>query len=399
MDVCSGILLFQVNPDKVFRQLISFEPKTFDLDKELSIITLNCAPQQVTQLPSYFAFSANGYIGNVFYFEYEGMQYSLVATSYDAVPAFFKVYFDEIYDATNTGIVIDSLTETVWKHLQMWKKEKDSYQIYFTSGLASFPIDKKVTTFTYFNPYKYFNDDDQLDKLWRGMYSEKRILIYAEDEMTLTNGLFSALASISPFEYKGNYLIVLNKNDPRLFDNKDYNVIAALKSSTSTITGHFDLIIEATKPMPDIDYSTLNTSLLDRNKKVQEVINYLLDRTLLINPYNDVLEGPYINDNLENEMKNYKKNGTLSPQELRDFEMSETGRYYRKQIIFRESFRNAFLSVEPVKALNGKSKTHLLTIKEFLEKYIKLTEGDLHMKSVLKAHLKLCNNLLKEYSS
>ena len=391
-----AICLMEVNLEKVIRNLYYFQPSTFPLNEEIQYLVLNCVPPSPISKPSLYCFSMLKYTGYAMFFEFSNNFYSVVILSNFLYPTLFFEFLTESYKLLTAKDNLEEYINELWKILQNWiltEDERISLQFPFDVRQKMLNNDKHF--FEEFNPYLIFPDFDQFQSIWKALLIGAPVLVVCNDEQKLTDGVFAILSLIMPYKYEGSILIAFDEHDPRLKHASDYPVVGVLKSQKQFAQGKFAVIIEegTVDKTQILDYNAMREDLFNQTRNQRIVHLYLMDRVLLVNPYNDVLEGPFVNDKLDEEMR--PKTNCLSATELRQFERTETAIRWREKILFRDAFRNAFLSVPAEDALNGLSQSHLKHVKQFLEKQIIERKGDTHIVSIMKKHLKIINKKLK----
>ena len=325
--------------------------------------------------------------------------FALVLVSKYFYPSIYFEFLKEAVTYISDKSSLEKCIDELWRMLEDWKLtacEKSVLKFPFEEKIKKLNDDSHV--FDDYDPYTTFPNHQKFNALWKSLFLCAPIKVVADDEEELTKAVFSLLSLISPYKYAGQVLFLLNSHDPRLAKASQYPVVGVLKSISNYATGSFSSII-AQAPVIEGEYEGQREEQRSKMRRLQTVHLYLMDRILLINPYNDLLNGPYINDSLENEMRSKDNNGLFTAQELRVFERSPTAVEYRKKNIYRDAFRNAFLSVPAEDVLSGKSVSHLQTLITILDTLKKDFKGDAHMISVIKAHRRVIHQLLSDFRS
>jgi hypothetical protein len=397
--IVDALCLLQINIQKIIRSLYYFQPKTFPLDEEIQYLVQNCIPEEPKSPTSFYAFSLLKSTGYSAFFKYKEETFALVIISKIQHPSIYFEFLRESVQYIEEKDSLEKCVDVLWKFLTTWKqKDQDKAYLNFPSYTRIKKLNDDAHVFDDYNPYRVFPEHQKFTTIWKSLFLGVPIKIIADDEEELTNAVFSVLALIQPYRYAGNPLFILNSHDPRLKNASEYLVVGVLKRINNFVNGNFACTIEQA-PVIDVEYDSMREEQLDKMKRLQAIHLYLMDRILLINPYNDLLNGPYVNDSLEKEMKSKDNKGLFTAQEMRAFERSPTAIEFRKKNIYRDAFRNAFLSVPPEEVLAGKGVSNLQVLLEILDKLKKDFNGDAHMSSVIKTHKRIINNMLEEFRS
>ena len=395
-NLIDGVCLMDVNMEKVIRNLYYFQPTTFPLDEEIQYLVMNCVPPTPISNPSFYCFSMLKYTGYAMFFEYKSNYYSLVLLSNFLYPNIFFEFLKDSQKLISSKNNLEEFVDSLWAILQNWKlTKKEKIKLQFPFEIKEKKLNNDKEFFEEYDPFLIFPDTDSFQSVWKALLIGAPVLVVCNDEQSLTKGIFAILSLIMPYKYEGSILIAYDEHDPRLAHASDYPVVGILKSQKQYAVGKFAVTIEEGPIDENLvgEFPAMREDFFCQTRNQRIVHLYLMDRVLLVNPYNDILGGPFVNDKLDEEMK--PKTNCLNAKELRMFERTETAIRWREQIIFRDAFRNAFLSVPAEDALNGLSISHLKHIKEFLEKQIIERKGDEHMKSIMKKHLKIIHKRLK----
>ena len=391
-----GLCLMEVNMEKVIRNLYYFQPSSFPLNEEIQYLVMNCVPPVPKSNPSFYCFSMLKYTGYAMFFEYKSNYYSLVLLSNFLYPSIFFEFLRDSQELISSKENLEQYVDDLWSILQNWiLTDEEKTKLQFPSQVKVKKLNNEKHFFEEYDPYMIFPDYDSFQAIWKALLIGAPVLVVCNDEQSLTNGVFAILSLIMPYKYEGSILIAYDEHDPRLAHASDYPVVGILKSQKQFAVGKFAVTIEEGPIDENMleEFPSMREDIFCQTRNQRIVHLYLMDRVLLVQPYNDILGGPFVNDKLDEEMK--PKTNCLNAMELRLFERTETAIRWREKIIFRDAFRNAFLSVPAEDALNGLSDSHLRHVKEFLEKQIVERKGDEHMKSIMKKHLKIINKRLK----
>ncbi|EAX90415.1 hypothetical protein TVAG_488690 [Trichomonas vaginalis G3] len=396
--ICDAICLMEVNAEKVIHNLYYFLPSSFNLESNIQYIVLNCLPDTPMPPPSYFIFSSLNYLCYCYYFQFQENNYVLILLSKQLLP---KLLFEFLHDSSEyieTQTSLEDIVKHLWETISVYTRTDifsggQTYQ--FPTGKEMYTSDEDSTEYDCYDPFNEFPMTSKIPILWKALLIGEPVKLLSKNEVDLTHALFSLMNIINPYKFEGQVLVVLNQHDPRLAHASDYPITATLSNISRSAKGSFKHTIFQGQCLPGSNLGMKN-ALLERTEKVRTVHAYLMDREIMVNPYNDIINGTYIGDQLKDEMKNYKQNGTLSPQEMYKFGLTQTAIRFRLRNTLRESFRDAVLSVPPEDFMKRLKKEDFPTIIKFIEDHLNVYEKDQHMFSVLKKHKKLFKQQLKE---
>ena len=389
-----SLCLIEVNIERSFRHICCYRPLTLQLGAETEFLIQNCVPNAPKKGPSYYAFSLMNYTGFTVLFEKDEIRYSLVIVSSHLYPS---LYFEYLHEALKyilaKEISIEQAVDYFWEQLSQWKLVfYEKCNLPFPYDIRSKKLNDVSNAFGNYDPWTTFPNHMRLFTVWRALLICASIKIVADDEELLTKAVFSVLSLLEPYKYCGKVLIILDSHDKRLKDAPKYPIVGILKRNNTPSIGSFSCVITQSSVLEG-DYSPMRKDQYERMEKIQLAHSYLLDRALLLNPYNDLLELPYLNDDFEKELKP-SSNALISAQEMRLFLKTDTSHWFRKMNCFRDAFRNALLSVPVEDFTKSCTKEQLEKIYQIIPKLRSIYSNDAHVISVLKTHYKVINQLI-----
>ena len=388
------ICFLEINIEESFRRICCYQPLTTQFGSETEYLIQNCVSNPPKSTPNYYAFSLLNYTGFSVLFEKDEKFYSLVIISSFLYPSLYFEYLHEAFKfIISKGLSLEESLDYFWKQLSQWKLIfHEKVNLPFPFDIRSKKLNDFSNAFENYDPWTTFPNHMRLYTAWRALIICASIKIIADDEVTLTKAVFSLLSLLEPYKYSGKVLLILDSHDRRLKNADKYPIVGVLKNIDQSVVGNFSCVLTQSQVLED-DYDQLRKDQFERMEKIQSAHLYLLDSALLTNPYNDLLELPYIKNDIEKELKT-NSNTLISSNELRLFLKTDTAIWFRKMNIFRDSFRNALLSVPIEDFIKNSTKEQLEKILEFIPKLRIIYKNDAHVISVLKIHSKSIDQLL-----
>ena len=369
--------------------IIKILPK-HEIEKDHEIICMNsliCTKKPIVYCYTLF----NNRIAYALAFSHNSIFYVITILSKKILPNLYTQFLKDCvatFSSSPTEISAESRLEYVYSTIKSWKNEPIYHQEIFFSATASYRLTKDVLTYENYNPFDHFKDTEEVMKAWKSVFLAEGILVTSNNPVDLYEGVFSIASLTAPIPFKGRILITNCSYDPRLSNLDEYEIVGVPHEAMSEIKRKFKIKLAASHGITD--FSCAREKLLERSRKQKRIFLYLMDRLLVINPFNDLMNGPWIPDALESEMAASKSKEMLKAYQIRIAESTETIKQFRIQKRFRSAFRDAFLSAEPMSVYNIMSLDHLKKIPEILDE-IQMNpkyKEDSHMKAVIKQYKK-----------
>ncbi|OHS97000.1 hypothetical protein TRFO_36860 [Tritrichomonas foetus] len=402
-DFCVALILLEHKPKSVtFLKTVS--PEDFNFDNDLRIIIDNGFRLNDNKTSIKYAFTTKNHWAFTWNFKGDKENYySIIILTIYNLPSLYFSFFEEIQTETSSNLIdFDSLVfvDFIYSLLLSWKLiNHNTILVNFPTSTKYVKLDIATVCFTHINAFQYFQHDE-ITQIWRTLLTGSGLLIICDDPEILSSAVFAACSLIYPVEFRDRILITMNEEDERLLNLQFYSIVATTSNVEVNKIRNFGCITNVIQKNEFVESGVLKEKVLQKTLKVLEILVFLMDRILLINPYNDVLEGPYVTDDFEDifKMKDDKrKYKTLPPDAFRQIEKTKTMIFYRRKIVFRSTFRNSFLSINPETALCGMSHQHLLLIYQKLDLLGKKFSSDKHFMSVINIHRKVIKKYLLKF--
>ena len=400
ISLVDAVCLIQINVERIVRNLYYYQPVSFDLTTESQYLLQNCISDHPKKPPFFYSFSLQNYTGFAVFFEACKVTFSLVIISQYLFPSLFFEYLHEALKfVLESNDSIEKSVDYFWEQLSQWTiSHREKTPLPFPYDIRTKKLNDNSCAFEMYDPWTVFPNHMKFQNIWRALIICASVKVIGEDEEMLTKAVFSILSLIKPYKYEGKALIILNSHDQRLSEASKFPVFGVLKRLTQSAIGDFTCIITQSSVIEG-DYEHLRRDQYERMERLQIVHLYLMDRVLIKNPYNDLLELPYIFDSLEEELRPKDNPGFLTAKELKLFEKTETAKWFRQRNILRDEFRNSLLSVSANEFLPLQSPEQLEKIKFLIKKLRVIYQKDAHMMSVLKTHMKLVKKQIDNHEN
>lgn len=391
-EFCKGLYLFKCNIGHSIQTLKCIETGTSSLE-DFDIILLNSFPYPVKE-ECVYSFSLSNQFCYSYVFNYEKEFFSIVIHATKLIPAIYMQFLSECKESFHEApSPPDVRLDLLWSLIQSWKIENNHFNVRFPRSHMILPFNIKLWCFEHFS-VDIIPDSINLLDLWHSLLIRSPIFITANSAEVLSKVVFAVISLISPFPYRDHILICTSPDDDRLSNIGSYDIVATLGSEP--IKAPPPVISFCVPSIVETDRRTQQHFIFDKTCRLEAIILELIDNALLSNPYADALNYPFVTDSLDEFVRNKKT--LFSIDDFRLFEKTWTLRKWRYAIRFRDSFRNAFLSFDPITALRGQSLQHLLQIQQFLDNLISNISNDAHFISVINLHRSYLNVLLTEHS-
>ncbi|OHT13295.1 hypothetical protein TRFO_16625 [Tritrichomonas foetus] len=396
---CSAMVLCEQTSDSL-TYLKAVNPADFDFENDLDII-INNAFYSIERMPDLiYSFVAREYFCYNWVLEGGDSLHSIIILSRLNIPSLYFTFFNTLREELPKNknevdplVIFDYAYSliTSWKWVARYK-----VLVHYPKNTCYLELNKNTIFFPEFNPYKYFQFKE-VDEMWKALLTGSGLHIVAENPEILSAATYAACSLLDPIQFLEKVLITMNPDDERLQHTNDYGIISTTPNVEIDSLRNIGLAVEAKLLNPGFDIEAARNDLQSKTCSIIDVLVSLMDRVLRTNPYNDILEAPYITDDLENLFDMSKENSKfriLPPIAFRKMEYTKSIASYRRGILFRSSFRHNFLSMKPEEALRGMSKQHLMVISNQLDKLAKKFETDKHFVSVINVHKKIIKKSL-----
>lgn len=397
MSPFDAVILFEQEPGNV-SFLKACNPDDFDFSEEMDILVHNAFPNASPTGDKIYVFTCNNYFCYTWLVILPKTWYSIVILSKLKVPSVFITFLNELEKefTRNVALPFDPLPtlDYTYSLLKSWKwVDKSVILAHLPDSSYNVTFDNKSFCFQEYNPLDFF-PKKEIVLIWKTLMTGTGLHIIADFDY-LYEVTFAAVSLSSPLIYKDLILITQNPEDERFQHIEDYAVVATTPDIDLSFY-QFNYTIEAqNKPLNSKSPKATRDEFTAKNHKMLDVSVFMMDRILRNQPYNDLLNGPFITDDAE-ELFNSKKRKTplLNADCFRLIENTRTFRNYRKKVTFRPTFRQYMLSNKPIDVLKALSLQHLKIIESVLPDIEKRYQNDKHFLSVLALHQAAVKKLL-----
>ncbi|OHS93024.1 hypothetical protein TRFO_40661 [Tritrichomonas foetus] len=422
--------------------IVKLVPEDFDFGGNDQFIVSCAFPELYSQADSIFASSihcANCYTWS---FIFDKTQYSIILSSHHFLADVFLNFLQSI-KACFSGKDPDFIFNETWKLVTSWPYDQPKNTLTIISPTTNENNDKsnKRTNsnsnrnlnadldnnssrtccgvdfdydvesheislgnhqifFSAFDPGVWLGVDVNYHIIWHTLLTGKNILLVGDNPYQVTNAVFSVISLCMPFMYCEEYLAFTRLGDPRFAEvingSTRYKIVGTTNRLVLERCKQFSVIGVLKDPIdPKID---VRDPIYRRSKsltlKLEDVLNDLIDE----DPYSDYLGLNIVKEDLEGYFSHSKaRSKQLTIEEVLEFQKTHTFRKWRKAISGRPTFRDAFLSVQPMQVLENRKDEELEHILDILQTLEKKYENDGHMLAVIGRHKHIAKQKLKDH--
>ena len=393
-DYCSGVALFKEKNGSGCTFIKGF-PDTLNTDKDFELIYLNALNYAEESCIYAFTIPENR-ICYALTFMYENEHYTIIIISTKFIPYLYDSFLQdtqEIFSNSMQNIEPEMRLEYVYSTINSWKVLPNKKELRLFSIEKCYTVDKKSLRFENYDPFLHFSNIDQVNIAWSALFLGLGVLVVGRNPRDLFEAFFSIASLTSPIPFRGKMLLTTCPFDPRLENLDGYELVGVTQAGEMSIKRKFDYILRTNKRASD--YSGARAKIYDKSRRLKNIFLYLMDRLLIINPFNDLLCGPWVNDSLELEMNVHKNRDLLNPPQIRAAEQTKTVKLWRYSKRYREAFRSALLSTDPQTVFSTMSLAHLHEMSGILDDIANIEyKDDSHVKAVVKQYQKMLTTLL-----
>lgn len=396
-------ILHQIKEDRII--VVRSIPSSFSKEKSEQFIRIN-SPNFSTE-KSIFVFTVPAGMCYSIAFPFNNEYFMITVVSKERIPHLFCSFLLDAhkdFTASEEEISPVNRLDYIYAVLNSWRMDyckinDDGKRIFeFHSATHNYKFGESYLLFKQYSPYVMFSDERGLLKSWKSLLVSNcketghvnknfgnGVLVVGKTREELFIDVF-AVASLVPFPYRGNILITTSQFDARLVSD-EYDLVGVLEENLQSVKKSFDVILyHSKKSNPD---GLLEASINRKNALVREILLYLMDRELTQNPFNDFFQGEYVNSHLNDEMSPPKKEQTFVADDFISCSKTQTVIEWRKSVIFRDAFRESFLSCIPEDTMKIIKEEDYPKIESFLDEIQAFFASDHHVKSVIKIYKKI----------
>ena len=364
--------------------IVDYEPK-----EEQPNIDSNCLLElnNTTSFVPVYAFTNADSVCYVYTFITNNLHYSILLLTKKNYPKLFMDFFNDAnkYFEKHQDTDAQCRFNVIWTLMQCWVEEEGNINTFSFGKSINYKTNQLV--YNQFEPSSYFSSKTDYVKLWKNVLLNKKILIIADKTEDLAPSVFSVIGIISPFEYKGSFMIKSTKNVDNFMIQipKDVSIVGLLKDDLKYLSKsiRFDMVLTVQKNKG----KEKDTVIVKKKAKLlRDLMITITDRNLETDPYHELCQRRIVTDDIDQVLCPEMKAKTLEFSELREFEKTKTFQDWNSPRIFRDELRNSFLSVSPSEAISSLEDSELPVAYEKVLDILRMNPSDEHLCSVLRKH-------------
>ena len=364
--------------------IVDYEPK-----QQQPNIDSSCLLEldNTTSFVPVYAFTNTNRVCYVYTFVTNNLHYSILLLTKKSFPKLFMNFFEDAKNYFDSAEEADAQCRfnVIWTLMQCWVEEDGNLNLFSFGNL----LNMKTSQLGYdqYEPSSYFSSKTNYVKLWKSVLLNKKILIIANRTEDLAPAVFSVIGIVSPFEYKGRFMIKSTKNVDNVMITvpKDASIIGLLKDDLKYLSKniHFDMVLRVeTNRGKEKD----TVIVKKKAKLLRDLMITITDRNLETDPYHELCNRQIVTDDIDDVLCPEMKAKTLEFSELREFEKTKTFQNWNRPRLFRGELRSSFLSVSPSEAIGSLQEYELPMAHEKVMDLLRLNPSDEHLCSVLRKH-------------
>ena len=380
--------------------IIEKNPSTFELNQQEVIITSCSFPENSKQPTAIFTFSNDFSLCYSYSFIYENENYSVTICSHFLISDCYLKLLETVKEKMENQTPLEKFHE-VSDLLLKWKVKQNKFFAYYAGSeeIGQVNFNAKAN-FDSFHPNEWIDKKTDMLNLWKNLICGKNILVFGESPSIVSNCVLSILSLLAPMKYTDKFLPFTRFGDPRFAElingSKKWKVVGTTNDLVLSRCEQFNLIIKLNgnkKP-----YGSSKSKEDEIRKKESSLLGKLvklIDYKIRKDPYFDLLMKPISKDDI---IKcGIKCKGTeLSFDDIYNFIQLDSFTNWRKNIVFRSSLRESFLSISPETVINETDPKILKTMLTHLNNLKNTYKDDVHYFAVLSKHAKIIMNKLGE---
>ena len=400
-----GVFLLKIE-NVLTTSLIAMSPGIEGLEqdiKEFEFLTPT-TKSKIDNTCLYVYNGANDAFYYVLVFFYENETYELVIKSYQRCVTLYLQFLKDLIasfvmeEKSMVGYNPDNVFIAAQSILNGWPtKIEEKMILTFLSDSRIIELTSEDFAYNDYHPTAFFDKND-FEDMFFDMISNKPILIVVPDALYGCRSCFSLFALLNPVQYREKFILWLRNDDPRYQQiveaegKSPYFVVAT--DDPSKIEDKFDRVIVCDQMIPpNTKVEEAFLTAIGRNfKLIQSEFDSLRNQ----NPYSDLLNVPWMDDNLEAFILSNPQYKWIPDFEiLRAFEKTKTIKQWRLQRCRPSLIRNTLIQSGNFK-FNGMTKKELNKILKYINDAIPEFEGDIHVVAILKKHSAEIKKLLSQ---
>ncbi|OHS93722.1 hypothetical protein TRFO_39990 [Tritrichomonas foetus] len=361
-----------------------------------------CTPTSHDKIKSSRTFVCNR--GEIQYyilaFLHHGDTYEFIIKSYQKCCRFFLDFMKELiasfmeelcfsaYDPNNLFIYSNTL-------LSSWPtKISKAMHLAFPKGHIPVKFDPSDFSYAAFKPSRFFKPKDYVP-LFLCLISNNPILLVVPNAVYGCRACFSCFRLCYPLQYNDNVILWLRNTDPRYQEIKEsemspYYVVAT--DDPSGIESKFKYVFKCHK-MREVN-DKYDNDFEEYVKQILCIIQQEFDNLNNVNPYSDLLNVTWINQNIMICINDPKLSWLPRLETLVAFEKSKSCKNWRKLRCRPAIFRHSLLQSN-IRIFRKMSIDQLIKVNKFIDKIREEFKGDIQPLAILKKHQARINKILK----
>lgn len=380
--------------------VVKMIPENFNLGPEQQYFISCALPESETEKDHIYTVVVASHFCFIWSFQYENDFYSIGIISHHYLADIFLKFLKVSQADLKKNDPLDRLNK-INETLQQWKVDEcNNLEIHFTQGkFLTVRIDSSYITFKQFNPASYFSYTTDWVQIWHNLMGNKGILLFGTSADIVSQAALSLISFFSPLKYCEPLLSYTRLGDPRFAEiingSKKWKIVGTTNQLAYERCNQFGLklVVEFQTTPKDVsrelhEVNKLHNRLL---RRIEVELDELLDK----DPFADLLDIEISSEKIQDFIPHTNKERQLTVEEAYAFSRTETFHQWRQGIVFRDVFRDAFLSFEPEAALKNRTPEMYPQIKEGLLILTKNYPNDVHINAVVKRYQKLLRQIAK----
>ena len=369
------------------------QPEEFDFLDSFPTITNNVFPDNLD--PGFFIFSFTIPGKFVYVLKFPGIdtEYAFMFITKYSFHNLFQNFLETIKNAVISGanpLSTNDLFMYCYTLLKSWDffDENTLHVVYYDN---EFDIDISPYSDNEFNynPFLYINDEK---KIWSSIISGERICVVGKDPLIVSKCALALSYLTFPFEYKGDILISLSKDDTRVSSDKESQIVGTICEEMID-KSEFALVIKVSKEKPDAE--NILKQWKEKAKKFEFLISHIMTLKVIENPFFELLGGSPADLDIKSYMKIETAMIIPSVSAIAKFCSTKTYKEWNLSRRYRSEMRDSLMNISPEMEYKKLSLEELEKYKEIISELIKIYCEDKHMVHVLKRHIAIINEEAK----
>lgn len=375
--------------------LIKCLPEKFEFCKQKKLY-LSCTFPETNQNNTVYSFCFGTFLVFCWTFSIANEIFSISIITKNVLPALFFDFLNGASKALKNKSAEERFDE-VNNIISKWQVDPNAknIKIEFFSGPREISLEAHCTPY---DPTLYTNNELILEDIWNSLVTGKGVLIIGNTPEQASQAAYAVLTLIAPYRYSDDVLFYTGLGDPRFLEiingSTRYKVVATTNALAADRCKQFKTIFKL-PPKPITPSPELRQLLQKKINKLFLRTEYQFNKRLEIDPYSDLLDYP-LTDSQIGDIVNHMK---FSLSDYKLFMNMAFFQDWKRSIILRTQFREAFLSFSPKQVVSNKKSSELRRMEKILNLLSNKYKTDDHMCAVIAEHMKLVQSRISARSS